>query len=513
MKPLNILFLVYFLMSICLFSSCNTSYTTTAVGLDKKDYLQERKSLIQKDSLYSFEAEISLTPQEELLDQKLRTLQWEMLQDYKDNHFFPPARNFYNSKSHISQTKLFKILRKMPKGGILHLHHAAAGNADWFVDKMISLPEAYVYWGVNNESYIKGQMAAFNAEDAPEGFYPAQNLADQVPNFKDSLKSMITFDESIDADSVDIWQHFEFVFQRIYGILGYRPFMQAYLQASVDSLVADRIQHVEARMGLEKLRYYDLTQPEGFPIDTFIADVYSIRAHTRKKDPAFSLSVIQANLRFRDKRDIWLDIQNTYQLRKKYPDLIKGYDLVAEEDAGHTTLYFLENWLRMDSLERVYGIDLPLYLHDGESNWVSVENLYDAVLLNSKRVGHGFNLFRFPSLIEEVKAKDICIEISPLSNQILGYIRDLRMHPGSYIMRQGVQCVISSDDPLIFDYSGLSYDFWSVFLAWELDLRGLKQLCRNSLTYSALEEGEKQEALRVWEERWEAFVREALDGF
>ena len=173
-------------------------------------------------------------------------------------------------------------------------------------------------------------------------------------------------------------------------------------------------------------------------------------------------------------------------------------------------MYFLDNWMKLDSLEQAYGIEMPLYLHDGESNWVSVDNLYDAVLLDSRRIGHGFNLFRFPSLLEEVKRKDICLEISPISNQVLGFIRDLRLHPGSTYLNRGVPCVISSDDPLIFDYQGLSYDFWEVFLSWELDLKKLKGLCINSLEYSALNDTEKEKALKYFNEGWKNFVNSAL---
>ncbi len=70
--------------------------------------------------------------------------------------------------------------------------------------------------------------------------------------------------------------------------------------------------------------------------------------------------------------------------------------------------------------------------------------------------------------------------------------------------------MISSDDPLIFDYKGLSYDFWSVYMAWELDLAALKKLCKNSLDYGALSSAEKAHALAGWEDKWMAFVEKAL---
>ena len=113
----------------------------------------------------------------------------------------------------------------------------------------------------------------------------------------------------------------------------------------------------------------------------------------------------------------------------------------------------------------------------------------------------------FPSLVTEIREKDICLEVNPLSNQLLGYVQDLRLHPASLMLKHGVQCVISSDDPAIFDYNGLSYDFWSIVLAWELDLKALKKLSKNSLEYSTLPTDQKEKALVAWEQKWNAFVQ------
>lgn len=68
-------------------------------------------------------------------------------------------------------------------------------------------------------------------------------------------------------------------------------------------------------------------------------------------------------------------------------------------------------------------------MHAGESTSRNNKELYDAVLLGSKRIGHGFALARHPSLIELVKERDICLEACPVSNFVLGYQRDLRCHP------------------------------------------------------------------------------------
>lgn len=85
---------------------------------------------------------------------------------------------------------------------------------------------------------------------------------------------------------------------------------------------------------------------------------------------------------------------------------------------------------RVDELE----LELPFILHAGETlgdGSAADNNLYDAILLGTKRIGHGsvdlsnscssllifcsFSLVKHPKLIEIVKKKNITIEVCPIS--------------------------------------------------------------------------------------------------
>lgn len=76
----------------------------------------------------------------------------------------------------------------------------------------------------------------------------------------------------------------------------------------------------------------------------------------------------------------------TFQtLKSAYPDLIVGFDLVGQEDSGEPLLNFAEKLLEL-------GDETKFYFHAGETNWYGLpvdENLIDAVLLKSRRIGHG----------------------------------------------------------------------------------------------------------------------------
>ncbi len=434
-----------------------------------------------------------------------------MTQQYQQQHFLFPSHYFYRSKRLIEQTQLFHILRKMPKGGVLHLHPGAAGNLRWVVEQALKTPNCYVFWQEDRRPFVKGQLDFFKPLRVPEGFYSVWSLNKTVPHFADSLYDLLTFDARMNQPGVDVWREFEACFQRIGRFVRYQPIFRDFFRDAFATLAEDGIQHVELRTFLG-VGLHDLNHPPGyFTSDTLVRYYQEVAHDVQQKYPNFTLKLIYTNHRFQPREVIDRDVEKAFQMRRRYPEWIKGYDLVAEEDRGRPTRYYLDTWLKLDSLEQVYGIDLPLFLHDGESDRIAVDNLYDAVTLGSQRIGHGFNLFLFPSLQEAVKVHDINVEVNPLSNQILGYVEDLRVHPARYLLQRGIQCSISPDDPGVFGYEGVTYDYWTIFLAWELDLKAMKKLVMNSITYSSLSEPEKQTAMQHWQQRWNEFIDYCLE--
>lgn len=167
---------------------------------------------------------------------------------------------------------------------------------------------------------------------------------------------------------------------------------------------------------------------------------------------------------------------------KEEVDLVVGFDLVCEEDWNPKTDTYLEQILIAQ--QKVGKDRLQLFLHAGESVARGNVELYDAVLLGCKRIGHGFALIKHPSLIEEVKKRDICLECCPVSNKALGYVRDLRTHPVRSLLTKGVKVSLSPDDQGFWDAPGVTLDFVTAYMAWNLDLSDIKQLALNSLTYA-----------------------------
>lgn len=139
----------------------------------------------------------------------------------------------------------------------------------------------------------------------------------------------------------------------------------------------------------------------------------------------------------------------------------------------------------------------------------------DAILLGTKRIGHGYAIIKHPGVLEFIKRQGIAIEVNPISNQVLRLVSDTRNHPAALLFSDNYPVVVSSDDPSFWEAKPLSHDFYIAFLGianGRQDLRFLKRLAMNSITYSGMEEEEKQSAMAKWTSDWNNFVDQTLEG-
>jgi adenosine deaminase CECR1 len=194
---------------------------------------------------------------------------------------------------------------------------------------------------------------------------------------------------------------------------------------------------------------------------------------------------------------------------REYSELITGFDMVNEEDVTPAILHFVPEILEGKKKDGQHL--LPCFFHCGETHDRANQNLFDAVLLGTKRLGHGFQLFLHPHLQDVVKEKDICIEACPVSNLLLGYTTDLRNHPVRYMLAKGLQASISSDDPGFFGYEGVTFDYLVTYIAWDLNIRDIKKLVLNGIRYSTLSrENKKYLEDEVFPGEWSKFIKDVI---
>ena len=493
--------LVFLFLS--LLSGCS-KYHNNGGNHTKCNYEIAKEALIVRDYNTTFDSDIVLSKQEKVLDKRLQILKdsFKLVIETKHPSFYKVL--FENIKDFIETTTLFKILKTMPKGGLLHVHSGGMTDVKWVIERAKQLVNCYVYLEKDNKNTLYGQLGIFEKNKVPAGYIALGKAIRSTPDFEAELYNLLVFKKETLREEDDYWVEFEKRFKRMMPLVNYRPFFKTYYQKSFLDLIEDQVDHVEIRFVFGNL--WD-EKNRTYPMDVMVEDLKEVLTEVRRSHPSFSLSLIYTSFKFLDVSQINLQLEEAFRLKRKYSGLIAGFDLVAEEDRGHTIDFYQKSWEKHDSLQRVTGLKLPLFLHAGESNSIINKNLYGAILLGPKRIGHGINLLLYPGLMEEVKQHNILVEVNPLSNQILGYVADMRNHPARIFLRNGIQCSVNSDDPGVFGYQGLTYDFFMVYMAWELNLKAIKKLVFNSIRYAALEKELKEKALKKLNDRWEIFVR------
>jgi len=168
--------------------------------------------------------------------------------------------------------------------------------------------------------------------------------------------------------------------------------------------------------------------------------ISEIRDDIKKDNPNFEMSLILVAYKMvSDPHGLVNKILEHIKIAKeKYPGLVAGFDLVNEEDYSSPICEFMPEVLgaQQDKSSALYN--MPTFFHAGETHDQDITNMHDSVLLNSKRIGHGFQLSVFPNLLKEIIKRDICIESCPLSNMVLGYCKDLRTHPVRFMLHHGL---------------------------------------------------------------------------
>ena len=95
---------------------------------------------------------------------------------------------------------------------------------------------------------------------------------------------------------------------------------------------------------------------------------------------------------------------------------------------------------------------------------------------------------------------------------MLGYIYDLRWHPGKTLIAHGVKCTLNNDGTSYWGKTDLSLEFLYAYAAWDLDLSDLKQLAINSIEYSSLDRQTKDQHLGMFYRDWATFIENTISN-
>ncbi|KAK4873083.1 hypothetical protein RN001_015112 [Aquatica leii] len=473
-------------------------------GVALGDYWSDRDKLIAIEESQMLGSDVVLTEEEEavnefLMKDKLR----EYDSGFTNPRLFSPSRHFFEVRDNIEESNVFKFIKQMPKGGALHGHDTSLLSYNALYN--LTYEDNLYACTVNKRLKLKFMNASVEDEECK--WKLLSDLRKEDPYYDVWLQSQLTLvtenPREAYQDINEVWRALDDVFETVTPLVTYRPVMETYVYQALLELYEDNVFYLEFRSTLPEV--YELNGYVYNPIE--VAGIYKKVADKFKQDyPDFiDVRLIYAPVRNVNNATVEEYVNIVNELEIRYPGFLVGFDLVGQEDIGKPLSEFIQ-------LIQTVSQNISFIFHAGETNWFGSStdlNLVDAILLGTKRIGHGYGLIKHPLLMALAKNKGIAVEVCPISNQVLMLVEDLRNHPAAHLIASGYPIVVSYDDPSFWGSKGLSYDFYLAFMGMasrSSDLRLLKKLAENSFTYSALSVVEKRVAKRKWHKTWNTFI-------
>lgn len=487
---------------------------------------------------------------------------------HQSDEFLYPGVMFNLAKDRMEKTDLWRVVERMPKGSLLHAHFEAMFDIDFLIDQAFCTPGIHVSAPkplLTRKDYEEAPFAfQFSSRPVEEpGRLPTMWTADYIPTtlihiqhaansfplggeggFRTWLKSrcVLTPEHSYNHHhGVDaIWAIFQRAFPVIKSLLFYEPILRSCMRRLLQQLIDDGIRYVDFRIAFHfQYQREGSDMPEEDYVEfcrVFREELERFKATQRGNKVFYGARIIWTTIRKFSDWDIVENMKQCLLAKRTYPEVICGFDVVGQEDQGRPLVDLIPVlfWFQKRCAEE--ELEIPFFFHAGEclgDGDQADHNLFDAILLDTRRIGHGFSLYKHPLLIDLVKEKKILIECCPISNEILRLTSSIKYHPLPALLSRGVSVSLCNDDPAILGYgkNGLTHDFWQALQGLEnMGIEGLAMMVENSIRWSCYEDqstadwqaeiragvvgdGLKAARLREWSVDFEMFCRWVVSEF
>jgi len=421
----------------------------------------------------------------------------------------------------FKKDQLYRIFRNLPKPANLHIHHNSFVSYDQIIYTILNdshLAEM-TYLRPNKRSRDDETdriLTITTGNDVPSSWKLVEESKDRI------LKIL---PKNFNRVKMKDLNHLGIIF---FEVIKNIEFYEKYWDLIINEMDGDNIYYSEIRLklgGLHEIPKYN--QKNFLSIEEELELLEKIY---HKHDKRFKIIITYSRCKPDQNkfRQYLRQVIDAFDVLKD-KSMIAGFDLVGDEEECSHNKVFLENLLYLR------GLKYDLFLHSGEilKNYEQTDpNLLDAILLESKRIGHGINIHKYPELIDlanathlqpkrsksrsksksksKNKAKTktstgICLEICPLSNYFIWNYQP-HSNPGLFLINQ-LPVTIGNDDPNKFGYVHLAYDYLTIFKYWNLTTQKLKELLINSINYSCLTNSQKNKMHDRFEKDWNKWLK------
>ena len=181
------------------------------------------------------------------------------------------------------------------------------------------------------------------------------------------------------------------------------------------------------------------------------------------------------------------DNEKIIYLAKKYLGKgVCGLDLAGDEFKYKTSLY-------KDLFKLAKENSIPFTIHAGEADGPS--SIRCALEYGATRIGHGIRCMEDKELVEEIKNKNILLEVCPTSNIDTKVVNDYSLHNAKELFDNGVNICINTDNQTVSNIS-LCDEYLKLEKYLGFSDEDLRKCNINAIKGSFITEEEKEELIK-----------------
>ncbi|KAG5984826.1 hypothetical protein E4U55_003044 [Claviceps digitariae] len=534
-----------------------SSEIESTIDLDPERYFFGRKIIMEQERNLDFASRCRAraSPLEKRVDaivQRLRQKDQERIYDAAaprqgyggQKHKRFAGDHFLSNLDLIHQTALFDLASHMPKGGHLHIHYNACLPPRVLLDIAKKMDRMFITSNLpllpdnNFTNYdrceLQFSITSPGRED-PGNLFSPDYRSRQTMRFDEFLRvfpnhypytspdswllEKLMFQEEevhgVLQTAAGAWEKFNGRTRMMKGLFNYETAFRQYTRRCLEDFLRDNIQYAEIRPTFMKSNQL-YTDDGTARIDNhgimriIIEEATRFQQDTASKGGYFGgLKVIYTAPRSLPPEEVKQSLEECLCFKQEWPQWIAGYDLAGEESKGRPLKDFVKELLDFKKKCAEANADIPFLFHCGETLDMGTDadgNLVDALLLGAKRIGHGFALTKHPYIMQQMKSKGVCLELCPISNEVLGLTARVAGHSMYPLLANNVHCTVNSDNGALFR-STLSHDFYQVMVGREdMSLFGWKQLAIWSIQHACLDDAGKADLMNEWQRLWDDFL-------
>ncbi len=415
------------------------------------------------------------------------------------------SERFDTIRREATPDELYRVLYDLPKGGDLHDHLGGA-----------VFPE--LLWRLSTEGRRFYTRVRFGecAASCPSPFLQFHTVLESAwnglpPCCRAEYEPLVELDEAqktawmsslrLDSAGEGRKEFFEVIWPRLDEIIDQAPILAEAAVLNLELFAHEGVSYVEFQLSPFGRKIGDRVI-DGEELHELLRDRFS-----RSDAKATGVTVrLQANvLRFHP--DAEKMVEESWAFVDRHRDLWVSVNLVGREDndKGYP-LRFLETFREM---RRRYP-RIGLAIHGGEVDEPN-HHVRDTLLLGADRIGHGTNLVTDPETLLLMRTGKFAVEVSLVSNRLLGYADDLSRHPFPELLRLGVPVCLSTDDRGMWD-SNMTDEWFEAVTRFHLSWEEVVELGRNSLEFAFVPSTVKAKLLEEYERDIAVFAARYGEG-